>query len=798
MATREDVLATVLHILSSSTKVSPLTSNDDGTVYVHFSPHCSRSSKNEGHDNTDHLPCPSHFKDDDDVQRSAIYLEQFLKRIFGAETNASVVDAVMSVMVDFSRENAVVIGDSLKAHDDNVIWEAGLKLIHHTISDEKYGTLDDEPISPHIILSAVMDSYYCLDSDPESQQTHDYEQGGSSDQQPNDETQAQHLSTSLAMFYLRSLIASVAIEEAANLTLKSIASSSTTSIRWRRLKSMIDDITSLFKKILSDQLIAVLAQESDPVKKAIQTMRLISMATSVYVRNIFRACTNLIELLLNNACKSSSDVHFKRRILETSYTCIGTLTSLLALQVVFVEEVELSYSVMHLVLQCIDDQHNDNIFQSMLDEYDSSSNYDQAKTQKFNLWNEIGVKKRERGFDLIQDLLLYPSIRLSYYDIQRSGLAVDRNEDGADDSSDDKNRQETYDLLGIATIAYCMSTGKGHMTLPCPYSKEYRWNLLFPHIQALITGLQSSSTFQSMNKTQLSILNDLNDTKAIDMGLEMLEKLVSTAPTMIGPYSQTRNTPKEKRAIVCFATTLEATIESLLHLVLRLSILESSMRNGSNLEALKYSSQQVMGMARTLLGLYMPDIRIRALASLSRKMRSTDQSKVLLPRVLDWMRPTIMQMCVDRVPSSDDVAIILTIIDALSPFLQEIEFAFDRPNSTLPRNLREFMSPTEANTAFVSIYRVIRRWVTKARSIATNKCTTSNARIDKFHQIDHWVLKSTTVLESFYKSLSNLLEFWSIQSSPEDTPNVDKIDPPSGWHRLFLLLHSLKESLEEI
>jgi hypothetical protein len=205
-----------------------------------------------------------------------------------------------------------------------------------------------------------------------------------------------------------------------------------------------------------------------------------------------------------------------------------------------------------------------------------------------------------------------------------------------------------------------------------------------------------------------------------------------------------------------------------------------------------------MGMSQTLLGLYIPDVRIHALASLSRKMKSTEQSKVLLPRVLDWMRPTIMQMCVDRVPSSDDVAVILTVIDALSPFLQEIECAFDKPNSTFPRNIPEFMSMTEANAACVSIYRVIRLWVTKARSIATNKSTTSNARIDKFHQVDDWVLKSTTVLESFCKSLSNLLEFWSVDSSPEDTTHFDKIDPPSGWHRLFLLLYPLKESLGEI
>ncbi|KAL3789239.1 hypothetical protein HJC23_002824 [Cyclotella cryptica] len=790
MACREEVLANILHIFSTSTNTSPLASNDNGEVYFHILQNCSISGKSKCHDDK-HLMRPSSQCDD----RSGIGLEEMWKPLVRAETkDLAVVNKIMSVMIDFSREHAE-FGDAFKEYDDTLIWEAGMKLIHHVVSDEKYGTLDDEPISPHILLSTVMDSYYYNDSDAQVHEMNDNEQLVTFGRHLNDDTQAKQLSTSLAMFYLRSHIASFSIEKAVDLTRQSTASSSTTMIRWRRLKSMVEDITSLFKKMLSDHLTSLLAQEIDPSKMAVETMQLITVATSVYAHNIFLTCRNLIELLLKYACKSSSDRHFKRLTLETGNNCIGTLTSLVALQLIFGEGRVASSSAIHAAMNCIDGQPTDNLFQLMLHECDSDTNDDQTKPQKFNLWNDTAVKKCSRGLDLMQDLLLYPSIRLSY-DIQRSRISVGHNDDDTDDSSEDGHHQETYDLLGIAIMAYCLSTGEGHISLPYPYSKQYRWSLLFPHIRALLTGLHASSTFNFINDTQLSTLDELNDTYAFELGIEMLDKLMSAAPSVIDPCSQTRNARLKEFAILSCAKILESTIESLLSLVLRLSMFESSICNGSNLKPVKYSSQHVMGMAQTLLELHMPDVRIRALTSLSQKMKSTGQSQVLLPRVLDWMRPSIMKIYLDKMTSSDDIAIVLVIIDALSPFVQDLEFAFDRHKST--RDLTELVSMTEVHVSFVSIYRFIRLWVCRARSNTNSKRTTSNVRMDIFHQIEDWVLECTSVMRNFAESLSSQLDFWSVEGSPKDTTQFDKNDPPSGWHRLFLLLHSLKESLEEV
>ena len=731
----------------------------------------------------------------EDERGGCACLEQLLKQFRRASNHDSdAVDEVMRGMTDVS--NGEKFSKEIKKYDVNIIWEASLKLIHHIISGKQCDEISDEPIPPHVLLSTVMDSYYYNkndewmdDIDTINHRTSNYSQ------QHQNESKSQKPSTPPAIIYLRSLLAACAIEKSVELTQK-LLQSSPKAIRWRRLKSMVDDVIELFRKMVLDQLAKVLTFEHNATK---EVTLLLTMATYVYVHNIFLACRDLMELLMQH----SSDASFKTRVMKTSYTCIGMMTSLAALGFIFGQGDVASSSLLCKIIKCIEDPRSDNLCELLL--HNTTPTGKQAnRKNSCSLWDNIALNKCERGLDLMTDLLLYPSIRVTHK-TYTSSIPDEIGHESSDDDSEydsyDDHKQSTYDELGVAALASCCLM---NATLPCPYGREYRWRLFIPIVHIFLNGLTSSSTLTFLSENQSLSLDDFSDAKAIESGFKMLDTLLATGPNTI----LCSRSPKSEGIDVAILTV---TIEGLICAVYRLSAFKALAGDSSNDNELQQSTQQVMNMTQRLLVLYTPYIRIRALVSLAAKMKATKENLVLLPRVLDWMRPVIMQMCAgmqqhktshadneEGITSIDIKKVILSITDALTPFMKDIEFAFDRATFPLPTDTSEFMSMAESYTSLISIFRLIRMWVHRA-SMATNTNAMANTKSEQFKQIKGWVDEYETVLRRFMKSLSNLLDFWCTSGSPRDVKIsvVDNMEPPAGWQRLYLLLQVSDDSLSE-
>lgn len=725
MAAREEVLANVLHTLSSKT-ISPLRLGNNGSAFV-------PSSENE---NKEMSGCD--------------WLNQLVAHLRLTATDDSVVNQVMKSMV---------VESGTTSNDEKLIWVAGLQLVHDIVNNNAKN-MSDEPMEPHILLSTLIDSYYYCDDN------------GGLETTSSIESEASGTSSTIAMFQLRSILATIAIEHSIKVTQDAIEKSAT--IRWRRLRSMIDDVTSLFRKMLINQLGSALDCESTHASQLIT-----AIATNIYVKQTFPACRELIEMLLHNG---TTDAAFTTRVLQTSYSCYGLLTSLAALQFVFGEKD--SDDRMHLIIDCMRNSKTDSIFKLMLSKQQAvtGSGIIQNKT-RFCLWDSIATYKCERGSDFLRDLLLYPCIRAThsfYTSVIDNSDDNEKDDDDSDESSEEEEQQDEYDSLGIAAIAYTLLEN----------GDEHSWAFLFPHVHIFLSGMNSmSSTLNDLGRY------DLNETKAIVTGLVMLDKLMPNTAENIEQFRLTG----DESSVACCTMTLGATIESLLSTVIRLSMVESSIQNNPNAMPLKFSSRQVMTMAQKLLHFYHPIIRVQTLGSLAEKMRHNEQSKVLLPRVLDWIRPVIMSSMHLRDPNDalsisqhDTVIVIVAITDALSPLMQELEFAFDKSKPPLPNHLSDFMSMAESYTSLLSVFRSIRMWVKHIESSAVNLI---HNNYNDYYQIVNWTCQKEAMLKDFTVLLSDLLDFWSRACSPRDAKVYvgENMEPPIGWHRLFLLLHSLKE-----
>ncbi|KAL7509133.1 hypothetical protein ACHAXN_006198 [Cyclotella atomus] len=732
MAAREEVLAYILHTLSS-TIISPLRLSNDGSVIV-----ASFEHEDNEMSGCDWLKTASHFR--------------------LATASDSDVDKVMKSMVDES---------DITLHDKKIIWMAGLKLVHLIVNNIMVENMSDDALEPHILLSTLMDSYYHCDDDG------DLENVDSSESDPS------NASSSLAMFQLRSILATIAIEKSIKVTQYAIETSATT--RWRRLRSMVDDVTSLFKKMLINQLDSALDCEST---HALQ--HIIVIATNLFVKKTFPACRDLIEILLNHG----TDAAFTTRVLQTSYCCYGVLTSLAVLLFVFGE---VNSDALHMIIRCLSDPKTDFIFKLMLKQQAVRSSDIMRNETRFCLWDSIATHKCKRGSDLLEDILLYPCVRVTRNFYACMVDNSEKDDDDSDESSEDE-QQDEYDSLGIAVIAFTL-----HQNAPIAsaYNKEQSWTLMFPHVHIFLSGMhRMSSTMNDLSR------DDLNETKVINAGLAMLDELMPNAAENVEQYSDSSSSTCDESSVACCTMILVATVESLLSTVIRLSMVEASIHNNPNTMPLKYSSRKVVAMAERLLDLYNPITRVRALASLAEKMRRAEQSKVLLPRVLDWIRPVIMSLMSvdDRIAGSkahsisynDTAIVIVAITDVISPLMRELEFAFDTSKPPLPTHLSDFMSMTESYTSLLSVFRSIRMWVKRVESGATNSINNND---NAFHQIVVWTSQNEAMLKGFEVLLSDLLEFWSRACSPTDAKVYvgENTEPPIGWHRLFLLLHSLRE-----
>ena len=295
MTAREDALAHVLHIFSSSSTTSPLIKRDDGSV-------CLVESDVQ---QPPRLICNVQMRSGSDWMNQIVLQLQISST--AADTN---VEVVMKSMLDMSVIDSV---------EDDIIWAAGLKLIHCITSQDIFYNMSNETIEPHILMSTLMDSYYHGDEDYQIDERN---------------SNTRQLSVPQAMFQLRSVLATIAIEHAVDRTRKAIERS--TTVRWKRLRSMIDDAISLFRKMLLNQLEK--ACESGSTN---ESQDVIAMAVYIFVNSMFPPCRDLLQLLLENA----KDTQFTMRILQTSYSCIGMLTSLASLQFIFGDGELISYKV---------------------------------------------------------------------------------------------------------------------------------------------------------------------------------------------------------------------------------------------------------------------------------------------------------------------------------------------------------------------------------------------------------------------------------------------------------------------
>eukprot|EP00956_Cyclotella_meneghiniana_P038431 scaffold154396_cov73-Cyclotella_meneghiniana.AAC.3 len=746
MTAREDALAHVLHIFSSSSTTSPLIKRDDGSV-------CLVESD---------VQQPRRLICNVQMRSGSDWLNQIVLQLQVSSTAADTnVDVVMKSMLDMSAIDSV---------EDDIIWAAGLKLIHCiTSQDIFYKYLSNEPIEPHILISTLMDSYYHGDEDYQIDERN---------------SNTRQLSVPQAMFQLRSVLATIAIEHAVDLTRKAIEKKET--VRWRRLRSMTDDAISLFRKMSLNQLEN--ACESGSTN---ESQDVIAMAVYIFVNSMFPTCRDLLQLLLENA----KDTQFTMRILQTSYSCIGMLTSLASLQFIFGDGELISY-----IMKCIDDSNN--LFKMMLDKHAfiAATNQHRDKATEFCLLGDIALNKCERGSNLLDDLILHPSICVEY--AYHANLKDQfNNEDSADDSDESSGFNEvnaTYDLLGVAVIAYYSLQ---NLLLKCQRIQRKERISFLAHVHIFLSGIKNNSAIVvDLNK------DELDETKAIETGLDMLVILMP---------SDSEDVPEgtcfHEKEIICHAMTLEATIESLLSTVMRLSMFEASIHsNAHNTNTLKYSSRRVMSMAHKLIRLYKPIIQIRTLASLSYKVKNMEHTKVLLPRILDWMRPVVMTMHLNiqqqqlqlsgvdvEVLSSENINVILAVTDAISPFFRDLEVVFDNTTPPLPKNILEFMSMAESYTSLLSVFRSIRIFLSSVQTVTPN----NTAEQESLQQIKRWAQEILIVLNRFKLLLADLLDFWSRACSPRDAKVCigdiadSDLDPPIGWHRLHILLHALGESL---
>lgn len=749
MIAREDALAHILHIFSASSTTSPLIKCGDGAVRLVES-------------NVLQPPRPN-----SNVQMSGgDWLNQIVLQLQVSSTAADTnVEAVMKSMLDMSAIDSV---------EDDIIWAAGLKLIRWITSQDIFYNLSNESIEPHILMSTLMDSYYHCD------------EGHQIDERILNTRQ---LSVPQAMFQLRSVLATIAIEHAVDLTRKAIETS--TAVRWRRLRSMIDDVISLFRTMSCSQLDR--ACESGSTN---ESQDLIAMAVYIYVNSIFPACRDLLQLLLENA----KDAPFTMRILQTSYSCIGMLTSLASLQFIFGDEDLDSY-----IMGCIDDSNN--LFKMMIDKHSfiAAKNQHVDKENGFCLWGDIAINKSERGSNLLDDLILYPwiCVAYAYYTNLKDQFNIEDSADDSDESSGINTHNTTYDSFGVAVIAYYALRNHSSTGLSIQ-SQENIWISFLAHVHIFLSGIKKNSAIvNDLNK------DELDEIKAIETGLDMLDRLMSG--NLDGVPDRTGFDEKE---IDCHTMTLEAAIESLLSTVMRLSMFEASIHsNANNTNAIKYSSRLVMRMAHKLIGLYKPIIQIRALASLSRKAKSMEHTKVLLPRILDWMRPVVMDIYLNiqqqqlelsgdviEVISSENMNVILTVTDAISPFFRDLEVVFDNTTPPLPKSVLQFMSMAESYTSVLSVFRSIRIFLSRVQTVEFND-TLNNAEHEMLQQIIRWVQENIILLNRFNLLLVDLLDFWSRACSPRDAKvcigdiaDTD-LEPPIGWHRLYILLHALDDSL---
>ena len=319
--------------------------------------------------------------------------------------------------------------------------------------------------------------------------------------------------------------------------------------------------------------------------------------------------------------------------------------------------------------------------------------------------------------------------------------------------------------------------------------------------------MSSSSTIERMD--ELEVISSSEDEYLLGMnltiyslGFDMLHMLI-TKQKAIRPSNSNEEDYLSNTVVqwTYSAQGLHSTVAVLLSHVVRISSLEASLGNHSHSDvypALKYSSVEVMNMARILLGFYSPSVQIETLLLVCQHVKQ-NQDRVILPRALDFSRQLIMKMYSNIEKYKDcgiavhDMKVMQQITQLLEIFLLELydEFDIDEDDnyeeiSQLPKDVGEFMSMTETYSAVFAILRLQKMWI--------SRCQSEEKVVDKMAQtlfgaIMEWMDDCLSKLHSFGESLKGFITF--CESTAESA------EPPQDWHLLYLLQLALRDVIPD-
>jgi len=276
------------------------------------------------------------------------------------------------------------------------------------------------------------------------------------------------------------------------------------------------------------------------------------------------------------------------------------------------------------------------------------------------------------------------------------------------------------------------------------------------------------------------------------LGFDMLQILINNA-TVIRPDNKKASYSKPIVQWVQSAQGIESTIAALLSHVVRLSSLEMSMADTSPSDvhpALKYSSLEVMNMTRALLSFHPPSTQIETLLLVCQRVKYS-QDRVIIPRVLDFIRPVIMNMCqiteeqhIESDVTLKDIKVMNQVSQLLDVFFLDMNIAFDDSKSSLPKDIGEFMSSTETYAAVFATLRLQHMWISKFQALIKQKQICNEMAIEQFDKTVQWMNGLLSELQSFGSSLSSFIAHCEGSE-----------DAPQDFHHLYLLRLALDDVL---
>ena len=417
----EEIVANVLHILSSHTKTSPLIGRCKWEKINGKDTNVSWAFHNTSTNFTTHHNFLSQW------------LDSFLRpdNVTGWRTSDN--DKVIQVKSAFANDRQLdrLMNDRDLRPSDDFLWEVGFGLLRsHLIKDDS-----EDSIAPHELLRIVMDNYYCND-DEENSALGDL----SATHETSSNEQTYYLPTPVAMIYLRTFLMCHILQQA-----KASISDTSKSIRWKRLRSIVDDCMALYQRMLSDYTgkaidnLGIITMKLYPI----QPNHVIQVASWLYTAHLFPSCKDLLSDILTNELNNSSNSKGIVKVLESCYNCFKMMTTLLSLDAMVVKQDYDSPScAMQWILNCIKDRNTSEFFvrvvsaQKTISSEDESADEipDEETDEMYLPWNDRDVK--DRGSSLKEDFLLYPSI-------------IRRNEE-----SNTASDNTYYDELGVAILAY--------------------------------------------------------------------------------------------------------------------------------------------------------------------------------------------------------------------------------------------------------------------------------------------------------------------------------------------------------